>query len=59
MKSLLDVGAISVSKNQLDLSKFDFRYITNLNDSKGTPIYYVYDVGYQPLDEENYLLFQE
>lgn len=59
LKSLLEVGAMSVSKNQLNLSNFDFRYITNLNDSNDGTIYYVYDVGYQMLDEENYLLFQE
>lgn len=59
LKSLLDVGANSVSKNQLSLSNFDFRYITNVNDSNAGTIYYVYDVGYQMLDDENYLLFQE
>ena len=59
MKTLLDEGARSVNKNELSLRNFDFKYITNVDESKNGTIFYVYDVGYQELNEENYLLFQE
>ena len=59
LKTLLEEGSRSVSKLELNLRNFDFNYITNVNDSKNGTIFYVYDAGYQKLDDENYLLFQE
>ncbi len=59
LKTLLEEGARSVNKNELSLRNFDFKYITNVDESKNGTIFYVYDVGYQELNEENYLLFQE
>ena len=59
LKTLLEESARSVSKLELNLRNFDFKYITNVSDTKHGTIFYVYDVGYQKLDEENYLLFQE
>ena len=59
LKTLLEEGSRSVSKLELNLRNFDFNYITNVNDSKNGTIFYVYDAGYQKLDEENYLLLQE
>ena len=59
LKTLLEESARSVSKLELNLRNFDFKYITNVSDTKHGTIFYVYDVGYQKLDNENYLLFQE
>ncbi|WP_313374253.1 hypothetical protein [Chishuiella sp.] len=59
LKNILEVGSRSVTKNYLNLNNFDFKYITNVNESKHGTVFYVYDVGYQKLDDENYLLFQE
>ncbi len=59
LKTLLEDGSRSVSKMELSLRNFDFNYITSINESKNGTIFYVYDVGYQKLDNENYLLFQE
>lgn len=59
LKSLLEEGTRTVDKHELSLRNFDFRYITNVDESKNGTIFYVYDVGYQKLNEENYLLFQE
>lgn len=54
--SLVD-GKTRTSKTRLLDKGFDFDYITNLyTTKKGTTYYFVYDLGYLPLDNDYYMI---
>lgn len=46
----------SISKNELHFLDFDFKYLTEVEETKTDAIYYVYDIGYQKLDFDTYLI---
>jgi predicted nucleic acid-binding Zn ribbon protein len=50
-------GKARVSKIQLMDKGFHFEYITNLyTTQKGTVYYFIYDLGYLPLDNDLYMV---
>ena len=50
-------GKTRTSKTRLIDKGFDFDYITNLyTTKKGTTYYFVYDLGYLPLDNDYYMI---
>lgn len=50
-------GKTRTSKTRLMDKGFDFDYITNLyTTKKGTTYYFVYDLGYLPLDNDYYMI---
>ena len=50
-------GKTRTSKTRLLDKGFDFEYITNLyTTKKGTTYYFVYDLGYLPLDNDYYMI---
>lgn len=53
----LKEGKTRTSKTRLLDKGFDFEYITNLyTTKKGTTYYFVYDLGYLPLDNDYYMI---
>lgn len=53
----LKEGKTRSTKNRLLDKGFDFEYITNLyTTKKGTTYYFVYDLGYLPLDNDYYMI---
>jgi len=54
--SLVD-GKTRTTKTRLLDKGFDFEYLTNLyTTKKGTTYYFVYDLGYLPLDNDYYMI---
>jgi hypothetical protein len=50
-------GKTRTTKTRLIDKGFDFDYITNLyTTKKGTTYYFVYDLGYLPLDNDYYMV---
>ncbi len=50
-------GKTRTSKTRLLDKGFDFEFITNLyTTKKGTTYYFVYDLGYLPLDNDYYMI---
>ncbi|UWX55258.1 hypothetical protein NYZ99_01160 [Maribacter litopenaei] len=50
-------GKTKTTKTRLMDKGFDFEYITNLyTTKKGTTYYFVYDLGYLPLDNDYYMI---
>ena len=50
-------GKTRTTKTRLLDKGFDFEYITNLyTTKKGTTYYFVYDLGYLPLDNDYYMI---
>ena len=50
-------GKTRISKTRLMDKGFDFEFVTNLyTTKKGTVYYFVYDLGYLPLDNEYYMI---
>ncbi len=50
-------GKTSTSKTRLLDKGFDFEFITNLyTTKKGTTYYFIYDLGYLPLDNDYYMI---
>ncbi|MCL6266992.1 hypothetical protein [Flagellimonas myxillae] len=50
-------GKTRTTKMRLMDKGFDFEYITNLyTTKKGSTYYFVYDLGYLPLDNDNYII---
>lgn len=50
-------GKAKTTKNKLMDKGFDFDLITNLyTTKKGTTYYFVYDLGYLPLDNDYYMI---
>ncbi len=50
-------GKTRTTKTRLMDKGFDFDYITNLyTTKKGTTYYFVYDLGYLPLDNDYYMI---
>ncbi|MEO0571908.1 MAG: hypothetical protein AAF039_09390 [Bacteroidota bacterium] len=50
-------GKTRTTKNRLFDKGFDFEYMTNLyTTKKGTTYYFVYDLGYLPLDNDYYMI---
>lgn len=50
-------GKTRTSKTRLMDKGFDFDYITNLyTTKKGTTYYFVYDLGYLPLENDYYMI---
>lgn len=50
-------GKTRTTKTRLMDKGFDFEYITNLyTTKKGTTYYFVYDLGYLPLDNDYYMI---
>lgn len=58
LEKLNPTGKTTVLKNQLLQEDFQFDFVTNLYTTKnGTTYFFVYDLGYLPLDRgEKYLL---
>lgn len=53
----LKEGKTRTTKTRLLDKGFDFEYITNLyTTKKGTTYYFVYDLGYLPLDNDYYMI---
>lgn len=53
----LKEGKTTTSKTKLLDKGFDFEFITNLyTTKKGTTYYFVYDLGYLPLENEYYMI---
>ena len=53
----LTEGKTKTTKNKLIDKGFDFDYFTSLyTTKKGTVYYFVYDLGYLPLDNDYYML---
>ena len=53
----LKEGKTRTTKMRLMDKGFDFEYITNLyTTKKGSTYYFVYDLGYLPLDNDNYII---
>ncbi len=53
----LKEGKTKTTRTQLMRRGFDFEYITNLyTTKKGTAYYFVYDLGYLPLDNDYYMI---
>ena len=53
----LKEGKTRTTKTRLMDKGFDFEYITNLyTTKKGTTYYFVYDLGYLPLDNDYYMI---
>lgn len=54
---VLKDGKTRTTKTRLMDKGFDFEYITNLyTTKKGTTYYFVYDLGYLPLDNDYYMI---
>lgn len=50
-------GKTKTTKMRLMDKGFDFEYITNLyTTKKGSTYYFVYDLGYLPLDHDHYII---
>jgi predicted nucleic acid-binding Zn ribbon protein len=50
-------GKTRTTKTRLLDKGFDFEYITNLyTTKKGTTYYFIYDLGYLPLDNDYYMI---
>lgn len=50
-------GKTKTTKTKLINSGFDFEYITNTyTTKKGTTYYFIYDLGYLPLDNDFYMI---
>ncbi|MEM1257616.1 MAG: hypothetical protein AAGC45_02995 [Bacteroidota bacterium] len=50
-------GKTRTTKNRLLDKGFDFEYVTNLyTTKKGTTYYFVYNLGYLPLDNDHYMV---
>ncbi|WP_190810700.1 hypothetical protein [Flagellimonas sp. S3867] len=50
-------GKTTTTKMQLIDKGFDFEYITNLyTTKKGSTYYFLYDLGYLPLDNDRYMI---
>ena len=50
-------GKTKTTKGKLQDKGFDFEHITNLyTTQKGTVYYFVYDLGYLPLDNDFYMI---
>ncbi|MEM7484284.1 MAG: hypothetical protein AAF348_03660 [Bacteroidota bacterium] len=50
-------GKTTTTKMKLIDKGFDFEYITNLyTTKKGSTYYFVYDLGYLPLDNDRYMI---
>lgn len=50
-------GKARTTRTRLIDKGFDFEYITNLyTTKKGTTYYFVYDLGYLPLDNDYYMI---
>lgn len=50
-------GKTKTTKTKLINSGFDFEYITNIyTTKKGTTYYFIYDLGYLPLDNDFYMI---
>lgn len=53
----LNDGKTKTTKARLINKGFDFEYLTNLyTTKKGTTYYFVYDLGYLPLDNDYYMI---
>ena len=53
----LKEGKTRTTKTRLLDKDFDFEYITNLyTTKKGSTYYFVYDLGYLPLDNDYYMI---
>ncbi|NNJ89177.1 MAG: hypothetical protein HKP53_07230 [Eudoraea sp.] len=53
----LKEGKTRTTKTRLLDKGFDFEYLTNLyTTKKGTTYYFVYDLGYLPLDNDYYMI---
>ncbi len=53
-------GKSKINKSKLLFKGFDFDYITNLYITKtGNTYRFVYDQGYLPLDDENFMLVRK
>lgn len=53
----LTEGKTRTSKTRLMDKGFDFEYLTNLyTTKKGTTYFFVYDLGYLPLDNDYYMI---
>ncbi|GGG41195.1 hypothetical protein GCM10011414_08350 [Croceivirga lutea] len=50
-------GKTKTTKTKLTNSGFDFEYITNTyTTKKGTTYFFIYDLGYLPLDNDFYMI---
>jgi predicted nucleic acid-binding Zn ribbon protein len=55
----LNEGKTRTTKNRLLDKDFDFDYFTNLyTTKKGSTYFFVYDLGYLPLDNDFYMIVQ-
>ena len=53
----LKEGKTRTTKTRLLDKNFDFDFITNLyTTKKGSTYYFIYDLGYLPLDNEDYMI---
>ncbi|MCK5442845.1 MAG: hypothetical protein KAJ23_13230 [Maribacter sp.] len=53
----LKEGKTKTTRTQLMRRGFDFEYVTNLyTTKKGTTYFFVYDLGYLPLDNDYYMI---
>lgn len=53
----LKEGKTTTTKMRLMDKGFDFDYITNLyTTKKGSTYYFLYDLGYLPLDNDRYMI---
>lgn len=55
----LKEGKTRTTKNRLMDKDFDFEYFTNIyTTKKGSTYFFVYDLGYLPLDNDFYMIVQ-
>ncbi len=53
----LNDGKTTTTKMRLMDKGFDFEYLTNLyTTKKGSTYYFVYDLGYLPLDNDRFMI---
>lgn len=54
---MLNKGKTKTTRTRLVNKGFDFEYITNVyTTKKGTTYYFLYDLGYLPLDNDYYMI---
>ncbi|WP_124979649.1 hypothetical protein [Nonlabens xiamenensis] len=57
LKEINPTDKTKTTRNKLLAAGFDFNFFTSIyTTKKGTVYYFVYDQGYLPMDDDNYLL---
>ncbi len=59
LEKIIEAKKRSVSKTELHFLDFDFNFITEVVETKTDSIRYVYDLGYQVLDTDTYLILEK